>query len=113
MPDHLHVLLIGESEDADLCACVKRFKQLTGFAYKQLHQNRLWQHGYHERVLRDDEATLAVVRYILENPVRAGLAGRLGEYPFAGSDVYSWPDLLSAWEVRDADLKVCTTTKTG
>ena len=101
MPDHLHLLLVAESEDADLCECVKRFKQLTGFVYQRQHQKRLWQHGYHERVMRDDHETLAVARYILENPIRAGLALRLGEYPFAGSDVYSWPALFSAWELGE------------
>jgi len=37
--------------------------------------NRLWQRYGFERVLRDDEATLVVAKYILENPLRAG--GRL------------------------------------
>jgi REP element-mobilizing transposase RayT len=35
--------------------------------------DRLWQRYGFERVLRDDEATLDVARYILRNPVRAGL----------------------------------------
>jgi len=49
-------------------------------------------------VLRDDESTEALARYTLENPVRAGLAARLGEYPFAGSDLYNLQGLLSAWD---------------
>ena len=77
---------------------VKQIKQVTGFAYRQTHGGSLWQPGYHERILRDDESTLAVARYILENPVRAGLAKALGEWPLAGSDVYSWPELMTAWE---------------
>jgi hypothetical protein len=32
MPDHLHMLVAADSEDADVTAFVKRFKQLTGFA---------------------------------------------------------------------------------
>jgi hypothetical protein len=88
----------GQSEQADLERFVKRVKQVTGFAFCRTHDGSLWQPGYHERVLRDDESTLAVARYILENPVRAGLAKALGEWPLAGSDVYSWPELLTAWE---------------
>jgi hypothetical protein len=53
---------------------------------------------YYERVMRNDDETLEVIRYILENPVRARLTVQLGEYPFAGSDVYSWPALFKAWE---------------
>ena len=98
MPDHLHALIAAESEPADLGVFVKRFKQMTGFAHRRNHSASLWQPGYHERILRDDEATLAVARYVLENPVRAGLACKLGEYPFAGSDVYDWPALMSAWD---------------
>jgi putative transposase len=97
MPDHLHLLLEGQSEQADLERFVIRVKQNTGFAFRRTHNGSLWQPGYHERVLRDDESTLAVARYILENPVRAGLAKTLGEWPLAGSDVYSWPELMTAW----------------
>lgn len=100
MPDHLHVLLYGESADSDFRALVKRFKQLTSFAHKQIRGTELWQPGYHEHVLRGDEATASVVRYILENPVRAGLAKTLGEYPHAKSDLYDTKALLSAWEGR-------------
>jgi putative transposase len=98
MPDHLHLLLEGQSEQADLKRFVKQIKQVTGFAYPQTHGGSLWQPGYHERILRDDESTLAVARYILENPVRAGLAKALGEWPLSGSDVYTWPELMTAWE---------------
>jgi hypothetical protein len=47
-------------------------------------------------VLRDDEATLSVARYILANPVRAGLARSVEEYPFVGSLVYELKDLLAS-----------------
>ncbi len=49
----------------------------------------LWQEGYYERVLRSDEATETVVRYVLDNPVRAGLVQRAEDYSFSGA--MSWP----------------------
>jgi putative transposase len=98
MPDHLHLLLMAQSEQSDLPRFMKQAKQVTGFDYRRQHRQPLWQPGYHDRILRDDEATLAVVRYILENPIRAGLARALGEWPSAGSHVYSWPELLTAWD---------------
>ena len=100
MPDHAHLLLFARSEASDFIRCVKQIKQVTGFYHRQATGRRLWQPGYHERILRDDEATLAVARYILENPVRAGLAKALGEWPLAGSGVYTWPELFSAWATR-------------
>ena len=102
MPDHLHALITATSEGADFCELVRRFKQVSAFYYKKSNGRALWQPGYHERILRDDEATEAVVRYILENPIRAGLARGLGEYRFAGSEVYDLEGLLAAWENAEA-----------
>jgi putative transposase len=98
MPDHLHALVEAQSERADFTALMKRFKQITGFAYRQQTRQPLWQPGYHERILRDDESTETVVRYILANPIRAGLSTELGEYPFAGSGVHDFEGLKTAWE---------------
>jgi hypothetical protein len=62
--------------------------------------NRCGNLRYHERVLRNDEATEAVVRYVLENPIRARLSKELGEYPFAGSAKYDLDALKTAWETQ-------------
>jgi len=40
--------------------------------------------GYYEHVLWSRHAVEAAVRYVLENPLRAGLAKRVGEYRFSG-----------------------------
>jgi putative transposase len=98
MPDHAHLLLIAQSERSDLKRFMKKAKQVTGFHYRRQHGKELWQPGYHDRILRRDETTLSVARYILENPIRAGLAKELGEWPSAGSDLYTWEELLTAWE---------------
>ena len=98
MPDHVHLLVAAKTERASLTEFMKRFKQLTGYAHKRTSGDALWQPGYHERVLRDDEATLAIARYVLANPVRAGLASEVLEYPLAGSDVFDRAALLTAWQ---------------
>lgn len=98
MPDHLHALLSGETPSADFREFVRCFKQVSAFDYRRASSRPRWQPGYHERILRDDDATVAVVKYILENPVRAGLAGVVGEYPFAGSDRYHSAELLMAYD---------------
>ena len=49
--------------------------------------------GY-ERVLRDDEMTFAVMRYIIENPLRAKLTDDIMLYPFWGSEVYSREQMI-------------------
>jgi hypothetical protein len=50
-------------------------------------------------VLRNEEATLSVARYILENPVRGGLVKRVEDYRFAGSLIYPLADILAAAEI--------------
>jgi REP-associated tyrosine transposase len=99
MPDHVHLLLEGRREDADLCPCVSDAKQRSGFEFRQSAPYRLWQTGYYDHVLRDEDNVFAVVRYIFENPVRAGLASGVGEYKVCGSDVYSIDQILACPEV--------------
>ena len=57
---------------------------------------RLWQRYGFERTLRSNDATLSVARYIVENPIRAGLVERIHDYPFLGSSVYSLDEILDA-----------------
>jgi hypothetical protein len=64
------------------------------------HGSNLWQRYGFEHVLHDDELTLIVAKYILENPVRAGLVQRVEDYPFVGSLVYALPELLEAIAAR-------------
>jgi putative transposase len=94
MPDHLHAAVEGRNESADARAFIKRMKQFTGFYFKQTFSERLWQRYGYEHVIRDDETTAKVVRYVLENPVRAQLVATVAEYPFVGSSEYSLEQLL-------------------
>jgi hypothetical protein len=57
---------------------------------------RLWQRYGFERTLRSNDATLSVARYIVENPMRAGLVERIHDYPFLGSSVYTLDDIVEA-----------------
>ena len=79
---------------------MKQFKQMTGFRYRQATGSFLWQEGYYDHVLRDDDATIDKAHYILANPVRAGLALTPRDYPGCGSGVYSIDELLDA--IRDS-----------
>ncbi len=96
IPDHLHLLTEGLSEDADLRRFVHEFKQRSAFEYKRAAGQPLWQARYHDHVLRNDEATKSVAGYIIQNPVRAGLVEDPRRYPFLGSEVYAMEDLLES-----------------
>ncbi len=73
MPDHAHLLIEGMTDAADLQRFVKRAKQRSGQAYAHQTHRRLWQEGYYDGVLRAEEDSRAIARYVIENPVRAGL----------------------------------------
>jgi len=89
MPDHLHILVEGKTEDADMKKFITVFKQRTAFWFNCRYGTRLWQPGYYDRVLRKDEATAAVVRYVFENPVRKGIVTDYLRYPYSGSFEFS------------------------
>jgi putative transposase len=94
MPDHLHLHVEAASESSDGKQFSARAKQYSGFYYSQARRATLWQRYGYEHVVRDDEVTLVVAKYVLENPIRAGLVKRVEDYPFLGSLKYSVADLL-------------------
>ncbi len=73
MPDHVHLLLEGTSPTSDLPRLIARWKQKTGYAHRCATGAILWQGGFFDHVLRQEEDRHALVRYIIANPIRAGL----------------------------------------
>ena len=100
MPDHVHLIVEGRDESADLRRFVRQVKQASGYAYARIARRPLWQPRYYERVIRDEESTRACVRYLLENPVRAGLVDFPRQYPLIGSSEWSVEELLD-WAFVD------------
>lgn len=83
MPDHLH-LLIELGEFTALSRLVQRVKSVTARMVNQARHRSgsVWMPGFHDRALRAEEKMGDVVRYMIENPIRAGLARELGGYPY-------------------------------
>ena len=52
MPDHIHLLVDGDQDGADLRAFMKLAKQRAGFRFKQQYRRPLWEDGYYEHVPR-------------------------------------------------------------
>jgi putative transposase len=94
MPDHVHFLVEGLSPDADCRRFIRRAKQYAGYEFSKDRHRRLWQPWGYEHVLRDEEQTAVVARYILENPVRAGIAKTVLDYPYLGSKICDVKSLL-------------------
>jgi putative transposase len=81
MPDHLHWLM--QLHCGSLSACVQAFKSCSARAINAARDaaGALWQPGFYDHRLRGDEDIGKHARYILENPVRSGLARNLEAYP--------------------------------
>ena len=81
MPDHFHWLV--ELRAGSLSAVVQRVKSKTAIAVNRVtgRQGRFWQWGYHDKAVRYEEDLREFARYIIANPVRAGLVKCVGDYP--------------------------------
>ena len=88
MPDHMHLLLSLGTIDR-LPGLMQRVKAITSAAAKagatEHPRCRTWMPGYHDRALRREEDVIAVARYVVANPLRAGLVPRVRDYPHWGS----------------------------
>jgi len=83
MPDHWHGLVtLGERDT--LSTLVGRFKAITSRAVEERHlvNGWLWGRGFSDRLLPAGEDTRQAARYLVANPLRAGLVARLGDYPY-------------------------------
>jgi REP element-mobilizing transposase RayT len=81
MPDHLHWLL--QLGDATLGGVVGSMKSRSARAVNaRLGRNgNLWQKGFHDHAVRAEEDLRSLARYVVANPLRAGLVRQIGDYP--------------------------------
>ncbi len=81
MPDHLHWLL-QLHPGSDLSEVVWAVKGRSSFEINRARGARgcVWQPKFHDRALRSDENLGAAARYVVCNPVRAGLVRELRDY---------------------------------
>ena len=92
MPDHVH-LVLTPSATCDIVSFVGQFKSLAlRAAWKRGVRGTFWQPRFWDHFARSDDDAERVVRYVLENPVRAGLVAHAHEYAFSGAHVACGPD---------------------
>ena len=84
MPDHIHWLM-QLRDGASLERAVGKVKARATLRLRNLRpelaEARIWQPGFHDRALRRYEDLRAVARYVVANPLRAGLVERIEDYP--------------------------------
>ncbi|MEQ8783544.1 MAG: transposase [Roseibium album] len=82
MPDHLHWLLElkAGSTLSGVVASVKKYSSRQISAQQRI-EPPIWQPGFHDHALRQEEEVRSVARYVVMNPVRAGLVTSVRDYP--------------------------------
>ncbi|MBK6743666.1 MAG: transposase [Hydrogenophilales bacterium] len=82
MPDHIHWLL--ELTEGELSKTVLRVKSRSAIAINRAMGDggqRVWQKGFHDHALRAEDDLQQTARYVIANPVRAGLVASVRDYP--------------------------------
>ena len=83
MPDHVHLLIqLGHKESLSTFVA-----NLKGQSSRQINQalqrsGPFWQDGFYDHALRSEDDCKAFARYIVANPIRAGLVTSVRNYAF-------------------------------
>ena len=81
MPNHIHwqFQLLNNNLLPQIIRC---FKGRTAAACREFGIYKLWQKGYYDHLIRDEDDLVKNARYIIANPLRAGLVKNVADYPY-------------------------------
>ncbi len=87
MPDHLHWL--AQLRQGTLASLMSRLKSRSTLGINRVGVTAgpVWQRGYHDQALRREDDLKHLARYVVANPIRAGIVDSASDYPFWGA---SW-----------------------
>ncbi len=87
MPDHVHLIFtpLVSLEKREIYSLAEIMGGIKGASAQLINQalgrrGRAWQTESFDRVLRSSESLDAKIGYILDNPIRAGLASKWHDY---------------------------------
>lgn len=89
MPNHIHALLKLRDAGRPLPRVIASIKNQISYRARQLCLRVSFQWGFHDRIIRAHEKPDEFAKYIISNPVRAGLVNQPADYKFGGI-VDSW-----------------------
>jgi REP element-mobilizing transposase RayT len=85
MPDHLHLILSPSKLSVSLIDVMRDFKSYTTrMAWSSGWSGRLWARSFYERAVRSESELMEICRYMLANPVKAGLVEAAEDYLYSG-----------------------------
>ncbi|HMP83763.1 MAG TPA: transposase [Verrucomicrobiota bacterium] len=85
MPNHLHLLV--DVWDTPLSELIKSWKSFTGREANKLlgRSGEFWEREYMDTVIEDEKHRQTAVRYIENNPVKAGLVREAKDWPWSSA----------------------------
>ncbi|MCL7929575.1 REP-associated tyrosine transposase [Halomonas llamarensis] len=75
MPDHVHWILCLKG---NLSEAVRSYKAQVSIKLG----GSVWQRGFYDHAIRQDQSLRRIARYTIANPLRAGLVDHINDYPF-------------------------------
>ena len=81
MPDHFHWLVQLQKGTLGQLMCQVKSLSTRAVNSSTGRTGSLWQQSFHDHALRKEEDLVKLARYVVANPLRAGLVQKLGDYP--------------------------------
>ncbi|MDQ3203238.1 MAG: transposase [Pseudomonadota bacterium] len=81
MPDHFHWWIQLQKGTLSQLMCQAKSLSTRSINASSGRKGILWQQSFHDHALRREEDLVKIARYVVANPLRAGLVGKLGDYP--------------------------------
>ncbi len=100
MGNHIHLLIQEVAEPID--QIMKRIETRFVYWYNIKYQRRghLFQDRYKSEAVEDDSYFLSVIRYIHQNPVKAGICKTVSDYEYSSfNEFYKKSDLIDSDQV--------------
>jgi putative transposase len=94
MPDHVHVL-VTPAEEVSLEKAIQFIK--GGFSFRLKSKFDVWERGHFDKRVPDRAAYEACVRYIEQNPVKAGLVESAEGFKFSSAGMGIGLDPMPSW----------------
>ena len=88
MGNHIHMLIKEEKEPIELIFKRIGARYVYWYNWKYQRSGHLFQDRFRSEVVEDDGYFLTVLRYILQNPVKAGLTTNVSEYKWSSYNDY-------------------------
>lgn len=86
MPEHVHLVLASNGARMAKVMQLVKGRFARGCNLRSGTEGSIWESRYHDVTLRSEKAVLEAMRYVLDNPVVAGLSQSPEEYRWSSAN---------------------------